>query len=102
MVEILIQAGADLNQTWNGATPLFQASQNGHAEAVEILIQAGADLNQDADDGATPLFMASQYGHAGVVGILVKAGADPLKTLTSENLKPRLCGVLFIWPIPFI
>ncbi len=76
-VQLLIKAGADLNQgNDNGATPLYMASQNGRAEAVEILIQAGADLNQGTDDGATPLYIASQEGHNKVVAILVKAGAD--------------------------
>ncbi len=57
-VEILIQAGADLNQDYDGATPLYIASQNGHAKAVEILVKAGADFNQTRD-GVTPLFMAA-------------------------------------------
>ncbi len=74
-VKLLIKVGADLNQTWNGATPLFQSSQNGHVELVEILVKAGADLNQTWN-GATPLFQACQYGHAGVVNILLNAGVD--------------------------
>ncbi len=74
-VKLLIEAGADLNQGCDGATPLYMASQNGRAEAVEILIQAGADLNQGCD-GATPLYIASQNGHAKAVEILLKAGAD--------------------------
>ena len=74
----MVKAGADLNRTWDGATPLFQASQNGHVEVVEILVKAGADLNQ-AWDGRTPLYQASQNGHAEVVEILVKAGADPTR-----------------------
>ncbi len=78
-MEILLKAGADLNQGYDRATPLFMASQNGHAEVVEILVKAGADLNQGPDDGATPLFQASQNGHVEVVEILIKAGADPLK-----------------------
>ncbi len=76
-VQLLIKAGADLNQgTDGGATPLYMASQNSRAEAVEILIQAGADLNQGNNNGATPLFIATQEGLVEVVEILVKAGAD--------------------------
>ncbi len=75
IVKLLVDAGADLNQTWNGATPLFQASQNGHTEVVQVLVKAGADLNQTWN-GATPLFQATQNGHAKVVQVLVDAGAD--------------------------
>ncbi len=75
VVKLLVEVGADLNQTWNGATPLFQASQNGHTEVVQVLVKAGADLNQTWN-GAAPLFQASQKGHTEVVQVLVKAGAD--------------------------
>ncbi len=75
VVKLLVEAGADLNQTWHGITPLFQASQNGHAKVVKALVTAGADLNQ-IWNGATPLFKASQNGHTEVVKVLVKAGAD--------------------------
>ncbi len=77
VVKLLVEAGAgaDLNQSWNGATPLFLASQNGHADVVQVLVKAGADLNQ-CFKGATPLFQASQNGHAKVVQVLVHAKAD--------------------------
>ncbi len=75
IVKLLVDAGADLNQTWHGVTPLFQASQNGHTEVVQVLVKAGADLNQTWN-GATPLSQASQNGHAKVVQVLVDAGAD--------------------------
>ncbi len=75
VVKLLVEVGADLNQTWNGVTPLFQASQNAHTEVVQVLVKAGADLNQNWN-GITPLFMASQNGHAKVVQVLVDAGAD--------------------------
>ncbi len=87
-VKLLIKAGADLNQCFDGgATPLYMASQNGRAEAVEILIQAGADLNQRTDDGATPLIIASQEGLVEVVEILVKAGAN-LNQGTDDGATP--------------
>ncbi|MTI12169.1 ankyrin repeat domain-containing protein, partial [Sansalvadorimonas verongulae] len=34
---------ADLNKTWNGVTPLFQAVANGHVEVVQILLNADAN-----------------------------------------------------------
>ena len=79
VVEILVKAEADINQTWSGtgATPLFIAAQNGHHKVVEILVKAEADINQ-AWIGATPLFIAAQTGHPEVVRILVENGANPL------------------------
>ncbi len=75
-VQLLIKAGADLNQGHdNGATPLYMASQNGHNKVVAILLKAGAGFNQGYDR-STPLCMASQKGHTEVVAILLKAGAD--------------------------
>ena len=37
---------ADINQTCSGETPLYSASQNGHAEVVQLLLKASADVNQ--------------------------------------------------------
>ncbi len=75
VVKLLVEVGAQLNQTWNGATPLFVASQNGHADLVQVLVKAGADLNQSWN-GVTPLFQACQEGHAKVVQVLVDPEAD--------------------------
>ncbi|MTI13895.1 ankyrin repeat domain-containing protein [Sansalvadorimonas verongulae] len=43
VVQILVNAGAEVDQAWGGATPLFIAAQNSHAKVVQILLNAGAN-----------------------------------------------------------
>jgi ankyrin repeat protein len=77
VVQVLIEAGADVNKANDkGATPLFVANHNGHVAEVRVLIVAGADVNKATDDGVMPLCMAAQFGHEVVVRALIKAGAD--------------------------
>jgi ankyrin repeat protein len=47
LVQALIDAGADVNQTHEGgATPLFVAAQKNHLQVVKALIAAGADVDK--------------------------------------------------------
>ena len=65
-----------------GATTLYAASSNGHAEVVSMLLaKQGVDVNQAQNQGVTPLLIASQKGHAEVVKLLLAApGVDVNKT----------------------
>jgi hypothetical protein len=76
---LLAKQGVNVNQAADdGATPLFMASQKGHAEVVSMLLaKQGVNVNQAANSGATPLYVASQNGHAEVVStLLVKQGVN--------------------------
>ena len=44
-----------------GYTPLYIASQNGHAGIVARLLASGADPRLETKGGRTPLFVARQY-----------------------------------------
>ena len=69
-MEVLIQAGADVDKAANnGATALMSARENGHATIVEVLIQAGAG-------GITALIWARVKGYAAIVKALIQAGAN--------------------------
>ena len=48
---LLGKEGVDVNQATNdGATPLFIASQKGHAEVVSLLLgKEGVDVNQASE-----------------------------------------------------
>ena len=56
VVEILIQAGGDVNIQTDGSgfTPLHSASNNGHVEVITTLLAAGADKTIKDKSGNTP------------------------------------------------
>jgi ankyrin repeat domain-containing protein 50 len=60
----------------DGATPLHQASGNGHIHVARFLLERGADVTAQAKDGSTPLHLASRRGQVEVVRMLIEHGAD--------------------------
>jgi ankyrin repeat protein len=82
MVDILLEAGADVNsQDAGGKTVLFHAVSIGHKakesdmEVVKKLITAGAKVNMKDWSGRTPLMSAAAYWPP-AVPVLLEAGAD--------------------------
>ncbi|WP_230460232.1 ankyrin repeat domain-containing protein, partial [Sansalvadorimonas verongulae] len=43
VVQSLIAADAEINQTWGGITPLYVAAQNGHDKVVQMLLDSNAN-----------------------------------------------------------
>lgn len=79
IVETLIRAGADVNVTFNGFTPLHAAlvSRQKPRAIVEALLAAGADTGVRSPDGTLPIHRAARRADGGeLISLLVAAGAD--------------------------
>lgn len=76
-LELLVAAGADVNATDAGSSPLATAAVFGRVEYVRLLLNAGAVPNQQSDGGGhTDLMSAVAGGNLEIVKMFVKAGAD--------------------------
>ena len=79
-----IEAGANLNQFFEGSTPLMAAvkafiesQSKSSSEIVDIIIQSGADLEaRHKPDNQTPLLYAAKKHSFEMVKILLDRGAD--------------------------
>lgn len=82
IVQILIEAGADVNDEdrvlYASEAPLAQAASHGYLQIVRVLLEAGAEVNIPSDDPEywTPLMCAVSSGNIEVVKLLVESGAD--------------------------
>jgi ankyrin repeat protein len=87
IVNMLIEAGADVNLTDSQGAPAIKiAAAKGHLEIVNRLIKAGAKLDfHDRTTGQRLLHLAALYGHKSIVETFLAAGADPGATDTSGN-----------------
>ncbi len=80
LVELLIELGADANQSFrDGDTALLKAC-NGYkpefvTEIVEVLLKHGANPNLFTAGNDGPLHYAAMFGHFGAVKLLVQYGA---------------------------
>lgn len=103
VVDLLIEAGADLNARDDeyGSAPIGWANEKGHTEMTTYLFEKGSDvdlhraaafgfiervkqlLSEDASlinetsGFGTPLHEASVWGHPEIVSLLLANGADP-------------------------
>lgn len=80
IVKLLIENGADINQTnYMGNTALMYASANRHLDCVKELLEQGANVEIADINNDTPLLIASAKGYFEIVEILLKQGANVLK-----------------------
>ena len=91
IVDILIEAGADVNAvTQDGTgTPLMQAVSKKSKPIVDLLLKAGADPNVvEKVVGQTALRIAAQRGDDTLIRILIKNGAKV--DITDEDDTPLI------------
>ncbi|CAM9703108.1 unnamed protein product [Ectocarpus sp. 13 AM-2016] len=78
VVELLIGAGADVEATSEGWTPLHGAAEKGSREAVRALVKAGANPDRRRPTGVTPLHIAARSGRLDTLRELLRLKANPL------------------------
>jgi len=77
VVEVLLQAGADINtRCKKGPTPLQTAAAKNHVLVSEFLISNGADVNMTGPRNMRAVHNAIYNGHAEVLEVLLRNGAD--------------------------
>lgn len=72
IVDILINAGANVNTESYGTTALIEAGKNGHADIVYKLLQAGADIQQRDKNKHPVITYAVQNGDLETVETLIQ------------------------------
>ena len=89
-LELLIEAGADVNANPEGASALIIACRNGFDDGVQILVNAGADANMLGDKGLNPLMEAVANGHVRCAELILEAGAD-VNFQNTEGMTAVMC-----------
>lgn len=97
LVESLLNAGADVNHTYdkNGCllTPLWLACSRDHEEVARVLLKHNAEPNPenayDIGSGGTALQQACNHYHLSLVDTLLQYGADP-NGVHSDNGRPPI------------
>jgi ankyrin repeat protein len=84
IVQMMIDAGAEINIHFDNITPLIHAIQSCHVEVVRVLINSGADVNMEDKNLQSPLAIAkgrsrlnaSEDERETIVKMLIEAGAQ--------------------------
>ena len=72
----LIREGADVDDEYDGITPLGRACEQNLLEAVKVLLSAGASIEKSYGRGSNPLITSSFKGNTGIIEHLLGRGAD--------------------------
>jgi len=74
-VRLLLDTGADANDSSSWIPALQGAVARDHERVVELLLRSGADPNRVFDNGMTPLGLAIKRGSLRSAEVLIKRGA---------------------------
>ncbi len=96
LLQVLVHAKADIGKarTYDGATPAFIATQNGHTDSLQVrLVHAKADIDKVTTDyGKTPAFWAAWNGHADSLQVLEYHGTRQCRNARVFKLTPSCCA----------
>lgn len=84
-VELMIEAGMNVNTQYGEFTALIEACNSGNMNIVKLLIEKGADVNFQRSHGVTPLMCAVEHNLVNVVKELLKSNPD-LELQTNDQL----------------
>ena len=87
-VELLVKAGASVNEPYGDITALMQAALLGHVEICSYLLRNEASPNLSTPGETTALYFAAQNGHAETCEVLIKGGADVNKIERENKIAP--------------
>jgi ankyrin repeat protein len=76
VIEVLLEAGADIDAVKWSDTPLYLATSEGHKKAVALLLDKGADANARGGYNSNAIQEASYQGNREIVDLLIEKGAD--------------------------
>ena len=97
MVEVLVQAGADLEAAGNdGLTPMYLAAQQKHQSVVQALLKAGAQLETERHDPVLALLNERNEARRGEGKVAVKKG-DRKEDLAKMGTSDTLVGIVADW-----
>ena len=108
-IQLLLEAGAEVNAVINGTTALNQAAYHGHHKCMEKLIKSGADVNSPSTLVELPLMSAARgYNPRKCLELLIESGANVNKvfdvgyeylctplTTVCQSASPRCVSMLF-------
>lgn len=78
VVQLLIECGANVNQTCPQGTPIWGAVWSGTPTIVDLLLNSGANatISISGEHGWSPLHLAARKGYEDIVERLLDANAD--------------------------
>ena len=85
-VDLLIAAGADVNETGNdGFTTLMSAATEGNLRCTKLIVNKGADVNTTDKYGRIALICAAENGRYNCLKYLIDLGSDVKKMWKDEQ-----------------
>jgi ankyrin repeat protein len=90
--------GADVNEEYEGYTPLLCAAHKGHVALVCYMVrELGVDVRQAGVNGCTPLHIAAREGKLDVVVCLVRELDADVNKAADEGSTPLYIAALGTW-----